>query len=90
MSATKAHHHDRIEAASRTDFDPRKIVDLRQAAVEIVESIRLLQETQLDTYTRYLYGIDTNVPACDYNDHIATLKDRLDLIVAEYLDRRRI
>jgi len=82
--------HTMSNHAASTHPNPRKIDNLRAEALLIVAQIRLLQEEQLDTITRYFRGLPTRRLASDVRKEIANLEEKLDLIIAEYIDRRRI
>jgi len=77
--------------SAATQYQPaRTIEDLRTRALEITAKIRELQEEQLDTISRYLRGLPTRRLASDARTQIRELEEQLDLLVAEYIDRRRI
>lgn len=90
MSATKAQHHDTIEAARRSDYNPRKIQDLRAEARRIQERLMALYTESLDTIDRYLYGLPITRLDSDIRKEVADLNEQLDLIISEFNDRRRI
>lgn len=96
MSATSHHHHDRIEAAQRSDYNPRTIFDLSEAAKSLREEIAYLQRLWYDATTRRIFGhYPFRYPdgrerlASDIQREIEAAQERLDLLCSE-LDRRRI
>lgn len=68
--------------------DPRKIENLHEYAQSIIDRIRILQERQLDAYTRKLYRLSNPKLASDYTAEITALRDELDLLLAEATRRR--
>lgn len=79
-----------MQSATQNAVPPRQIDNLRAEALDIVNKLRVLQEEQLDTISRYLRSLPTRRLASDVRKEIEALEERLDLIIAEYIDRRRI
>lgn len=96
MSATKAHHHDRIEAALRTGYNPQKIADLRAEAKKIRDEIEQLQRLWYDAVTRRIHGLKPYKYESGKlrlsEDILAeiTEKNEMLLLIVSELDRRRI
>ncbi|HRI58357.1 MAG TPA: hypothetical protein PK228_01495 [Saprospiraceae bacterium] len=90
MSATKHTHHDRIEAAQRSDYNPRTIDDLRAEALRLHKRLMELQTEYAETIICYINDLRHNRLISDIRREVDEINDKLDLLLAEYMDRRRI
>lgn len=70
--------------------DIRKTDDLHSLALNIRREITQLQADLDVLYERRMQGLTKTTGAGDIRDRIADLEHQLDLIIAEYLDHRRI
>lgn len=72
------------------DIQPTKIENLKREALEIRKEILSLQNQWYDAVTRRIFELYVPRPACDIAREIEALQEKLDFVIAEYLDRRRI
>lgn len=89
MSATKTHHHDTIEAATRYPYQPETIANLEGRIEHDIARGRTIAAKLFDTHRRRLSGLPTNPPAWVLRRQLERIQDQLDLAISER-DRRRI
>lgn len=68
----------------------RKDDNLRRRAIEIRDQICALQLDWYESVTQQLHRLDARKSPSAINARIADLKDQLELVLAEFRDRRRI
>lgn len=90
MSAITHHHHDSIEANMRSDYKPSTISDLRKEALRLHNRLMELQQEYAETIICYINDIRHDRLISDIRREVDDINDKLDLLLAEYMDRRRI
>jgi len=90
MSATKAHHHDTIEAATRPAYNPRTIDDIRAEALRLHKRLMELQAEYAETIICYINDLRHTRLISDIRREVEEINEKLDLLLSEYMDRRRI
>ena len=89
MSATKAHHHDTIEAATRPAYNPRTIDNLAELIKAKIETGQQLAAQLAAAQTLRVFGQEPELPVRAIREQLDRLHEEITLDLVE-LDRRRI